>query len=117
MILASSFSSCFWHHHHDSCVSISDNGDDYEMYASFDRAKTRKIQRLVDRELNIELDRSGRNGRIDDVIRLDDQTSFHMRSYPGEIRINVDRSQISDESWEKIQNLCEDIKEELAGRE
>ena len=114
LFFVTSFSSCFRHHRHDTSVTISDDGDDYEMYASYDSRKTRNIQRLVDRELNLALNRSCVNRRVDDIIRLDDETSFYMRSFPGEIRISVDRSEVSDESWEKIQNLCEEIKEALA---
>jgi len=114
LVLLCSFSSCFrWHHHHDTCVSISDSGNEYEMYAYYDEAKTRKIQRLLDRELNIDIGRSGRHTHVDATITLDDQTKFYMRALPGEIRINFDKGENSEESWEKIQEVCEDIKDAL----
>ena len=83
------------------------------MCASFDEDKTRKIQRLVDRELNIDLGRSGRNARVDATITLDDHTTFYMRAFPGELRINFDKRENTEDSWEKIQDVCEEIKEAL----
>ena len=114
LLFASSFSSCFRHHRHDTSVTISDSGDEYEMCASFDENKTRKIQRLLDRELNIDLGRSGRNVHLDATITLDDRTTFYMRALPGHLRINFDKSENSGESWEKIHEVCEEIKDALS---
>ncbi len=86
------------------------------MYASFDEDKTRKIQRLVDKELNIDLGPSGRNVHVDATITLDDRTTFYMRAFPGELRINFNKNENSNDSWEKIQDVCEDIKEALNER-
>ena len=113
LFFVTSFTSCFRHRHHDTSVTISDSGDDYEMYASFDVNKTRKIQRLLDRELNLDLGSSGRNVHVDANITLDDQTTFYMRAVPGRLRIRFDKSENSGESWEKIHEVCEEIKEAL----
>jgi len=98
-------------------VSISDDGDEYEMYASYDRDMTRKIQRLVDRELNVDLGRSGRHTHVDATITLDDRTTFYMRALPGELRIKFDKNENSEDSWVRIQDVCEEIKEALEERE
>jgi hypothetical protein len=114
LLVAASFSSCFIrHHHHDTSVSISDSGDEYEMCASFDENKTRKIQRLLDRELNIDIGRSGRTAHVDANITLDDHTTFYMRALPGQLRINFDKRANTEDSWEKIQDVCEEIKDAL----
>ena len=116
LFFVTGFSSCFIHHGHDTCVTISDDDDEYEMYASYDVKKTRRIQRLLDRELNIDLGRSGRNTHVDANITLDDKTTFYMRAFPGQLRISFDKNENSDESWEKIQDVCEEIKEALEDR-
>ncbi len=114
LFLLSCFSSCIrWHHHHDTSVTISDSEDEYELSASFDEHKTRKIQRLLDRELNIDLGTSGRRTHVDATITLNDHTTFYMRALPGELRINFDKSENSEDSWIKIQGVCEEIKEAL----
>ena len=113
LILAVSFSSCFRHHQHYTSVTISDSRDEYELYASYDRQRTRKIQRLLDRELNVDFNRYFNNAHVDELITLDDHTTFYMRSLPGELKIRVDKSANPGDSWVKIQNVCEDIKEAL----
>ena len=86
------------------------------MYASYDRDKARKIQRLLDRELNVDIGRSGRHTHVDATITLDDRTTFYMRAFPGELRINFDKTRNSEDSWIKIQDVCEEIKEALEER-
>ena len=86
------------------------------MYASYDENKTRKIQHLLDRELNIDMGRSGRHAHVDGTITLDDRTTFYMRAMPGELRINFDKSHNSEDSWIKIQDVCEEIKNALEDR-
>jgi len=113
LFFASSFSSCFRHHHHDTSITILDSGDDYELYASFDRNKTRKIQRLLNEELNVDIGRSGRHTHVDATITLDDRTTFYMQAFPGELRINFDKTRNSEDSWIRIQDVCEDIKDAL----
>ena len=86
------------------------------MYASYDRDKARKIQRLLDRELNVDIGRSGRNTHVDATITLDDRTTFYMQAFPGELRINFDKTRNSEDSWNKMQDVCEEIKEALEER-
>lgn len=83
------------------------------MCASYDRNKTHKIQRLLDRELDIDLNNSWGTRHADRVITLDDQTTFHLRSFPGELRISVDKRENQDGSFDRIKDVCEDIKEAL----
>ena len=113
LFFVASFSSCFHHHHHNTSVTISDSGDEYEMYASYDIDKARKIQRLLDRELNVDIGRSGRHTHVDATITLDDRTTFYMQAFPGELKINFDKTRNSEDSWIRIQDVCEEIKEAL----
>ena len=83
------------------------------MNASYDENKTRKIQRLLDRELNLDIGQSGRNTHVDANITLEDRTTFYMRAHPGELRISFDKRENTEDSWEKIQDVCEEIKEAL----
>ena len=114
LLMVGSFSSCF-HRHHSNSVMISDYGDEYELEASYDRYKTRKIERLLDRELGDECNTSLRHKHIDGRITLYDNTTFYLRSHPGKLNIRFDRSENPEGSCNRIKALCEDIKDAIAG--
>ena len=113
LFVVASFSSCLWHHRHHSSITISESGDEYQLSASFDKNKSRKIQRLLDRELGRDYDASFQNECVDGEISLHDRTVFYIRSLPGRLKIVFDKSENSEESGEKIRELCEDIKDAL----
>lgn len=102
-------SSCFHRHHHTS-ISISDSRNIYQLYASYDKNKTHKLQRLLDEDLRDDNDWSFKNERVDETITLDDRTTFYMRLYPGELKIKLDKSENSEESCQKMKDVFEDIK-------
>ena len=108
------FSSCLRRHHNTS-ISISDSRDIYQMCASYDKNKTYKVQRLLDEDLEHNDDASFRNAKVDATITLDDNTTFYMKLFPGELKIKIDKTKNSGESFLKIKVTCEDIKDFLAG--
>ncbi len=107
------FSSCLRRHHHTS-VSISESEDIYQLFASYDKNNTRKVQRLLDEDLGNNINSSFRNARIDGRIALDDKTIFYIRMFPGELKIKFDKTENSGESCIKLKEVCEDIKDLLA---
>ena len=114
LLIVAGSSSCF-HRHHSTSVTISDTGDELELDASYDKYKTYKIQRLLDRELGDQCDASFRHRHVDTRVTLDDRTSFYLRSFPGKLNIRLDKSENPEESCERIKALCEDIKDALSG--
>ncbi len=113
LFLGMVFSSCNWHSD-DTSISISDSGDEYEMSACYAKNKTRKVQRLLNSRLEESCNISFSHVMVDKEITLDDQTRFYLHSYPGELEIRIDKTENSGESFAKIQELCEDLKELLA---
>ena len=113
LLVVASFSSCLWRHHHHTSITISESGDEYQLSASYDKNKTRKIQRLLDRELGSDYEASFQNECVDGEISLHDRTVFYIRSLPGRLKISFDKSENSEESSDKIRELCEDIKDAL----
>ena len=114
LLIISSSSSCF-HRHHSNSLTISDSRDEIELDASYDKSKSRKIQRLLDIELGDHSDASFKHEYIDERITLDDQTRFYLRLFPGRLKIRLDKSENPDESCERIRTLCDDIKVMLSG--
>ena len=104
-------SSCF--HHHDISISISDDDDEYEMDALYQRNKTHTVQVYLNEHL---LNNRGslKKRWKDEVIILDDHTKLYLHAYPGEMRIKIDKTENSEESYDKVKQVCEELKDILA---
>jgi hypothetical protein len=105
-------SSCF--HDHNISISISDDEDEYEMDASYKRNQTHAVQVYLDEHLVNNSIISFRNEDMDEEVTLDDKTAFYIKSNPGELRIKIDKNKNSEESCEKVRQICEDLKDILA---
>ena len=103
-------SSCF--HHHDISISISDDDDEYEMDVLYQRNKTNTVQVYLNEHLlnSVSLKKRWK----DEVIILDDHTKFYLHAYPGELRIKIDKTENSQESCDKVKQVCEELKDILA---
>lgn len=101
------FSSCIYHHP-DVCITVSDDEDEYEMDASYKKSKTHAVQVYLDEHLlnnNISL----KNNWEDGEIMLDDKTTVYINTYPGELKIKIDKRENTDESYEKVKQVCEEL--------
>lgn len=83
------------------------------MKASYERKKTFKIQEFLDSRLEHN-GTSFRNTKTNTRITLDDGTTFYMKSYPGKLKIEFNKTENSEEAYYKIKGICEDIKSLLA---
>ena len=104
-------SSCF--HDHDICISISDDEDEYEMDASYRKNQTHAVRVYLEEHLLNSRALSKRRWRNEEIT-LDDKTTFYINSYPGKLRIKIDKTENSEESYEKVRRACEELKEILA---
>ena len=108
-------SSCF-HRHHDVHVRINDDEDVYRLRASFDKDLTRDVQRVINDHLRKHQAHAFVTVYTDKEITLVDGTSFYIKSGPGRLRIKVDRTSNPEEGNEAVIEMCDEIKEVLAGR-
>jgi len=109
------YSSCMSHHGSTS-FKVRENRMFYSMEASFDIDKTRKVQQFMNSELGERNSVSFINTRTDAMITLDDKTTFYMKSYPGELKIKLNKQDNSYDSYTKIKDLCEGLKEIIGGK-
>ena len=102
--------SCF-HHRNDISITISDDDDEYEMDALYNKRKTHAVRIYLNDHLLI--NKTGRYKKNVDgeEIILDDNTKLFLNEYPGSLRIKIDKDENSPESYEKIRQACEEIKE------
>ncbi len=102
--------SCF-HHRNDVSITISDNADEYEMDALYNKRKTHAVriylnERLLDKKTGLY-----KKNVDSEEITLDDNTKLYLDAYPGSLRIKIDKDENSPGSYEKIKQACEEIKE------
>ena len=112
LLLLIGISSCF--HNHNISISVSDDEDEYEMDALYKRNQTHAVQVYLNEHLLKNSTVSFKNKSVDEEITLDDNTTFHINANPGELSIKIDKAKNSEESCEKIKQICEDIKDILA---
>jgi len=105
-------SSCF--HNHNISISISDDEDEYEMDASYRKNQTHKVRAYLNEHLLNKSTVSFKTRSMDEEITLDDNTTFYINAHPGELRIKIDKTENSDESFEKVKQACEELKDILA---
>ena len=84
------------------------------MTASYEKKKAHRVQQFLNRCLEHNNYTSFGNTRVDATITLDDRTTFYMRSFPGKLKIKLDKTENSEESYYKMKDICEDIKNILA---
>jgi hypothetical protein len=106
-------SSCFHVHDHDMSITTTDDEDEYEMEASYSKNKTHAVQVYLNERLVNHSSRSFTNRRINDEITLDDKTTVYINSYPGELRIKINKAENSEESCERVREICDELKEIL----
>ncbi len=109
------FSSCFYHHNNDVSVSIHESDEEYRMSAKFDDIKTSEVQNYIKECTSSEaIFKHNNHGTIDAEVILDDNTRFYIKSYEGRLKILLDKEENSAESYERVKEMCEGVKELLA---
>jgi len=109
------FSSCHNYHDHDVSISINDDGDIYQMTARFHDSKTRAVENYI-RECTEDghIFKYGGHGKMDATLTLDDETKVYIKSREGMLKIRFNKEENSEESYERIKDMCEGIKNLLA---
>lgn len=113
LVILSMMSSCF-HLHHDISISVSDDEDEYEMEADYRKNQSHAVQVYLNNHLLNNRGVSIHNGFVDDEITLDDKTTFYINTNPGELSIRINKNENSEESCERVKQICEELKQILA---
>ncbi len=115
VLLLSAFSSCYYHHSNDVAISVKEDEEEYRLSARFDDSKTRAVQNFIkDYTASGKIFKHGSHNKIDATLTLDDNTRFYIKSYDGVLKIKLNKEENSEESYERIKEMCEGVKELLA---
>jgi hypothetical protein len=98
------------HHNPDLDISVTESDDEYKFSAYFDEARTRDVQRFVNRSIEPNGIFSGEDDRLDVDTKLQDRTSFKLKASPGELIIKISKIENTPASVARIRKMCEGIK-------
>lgn len=107
-------SSC---HDHGVHIRVNDDADEYRLRASFDEDLTDDVQRVINRHLHKHNAGSTAYIHTDCDFELGDGTNFYLKLKPGQVRIRFDRDDNTEESYEDMHAMCDEIKDVLARRD
>ncbi len=93
-------------------IQVRESEKKYRFYASYQRYKTKRIQRYMDEELNHNK-KLFRYARIDADMRLDNNIFVHVKSRPGLLVIDLDKTRNDSMAYYKIKDFGERIKQKL----
>jgi hypothetical protein len=117
VLLTGMFSSCYNYSDYnddDVAISIKENENEYKLSARFDKNKTWVVQNYIENYTeNSGLFKSD-NNEVEGTVTLDDNTTVYIKSKKGRLKIKLDKEENSEESYERIKDMCEGIKELLA---
>jgi len=85
----------------------------YSLTAYYDRSQTWIVESYINRCTEPDRLFHSENDRIDAWTKLNDHTAFKIKSSPGELEIELDKRENSRQSYYRIKQMCEGIKNEL----
>ncbi|RFS15643.1 hypothetical protein [Emticicia sp. C21] len=101
------FSSC--RHRGDISISHNESNDLYKFVAHFPEDRTKEVQRYLDDKLENGGDFSFVNSKIDGTIALDNKMNFYIKMYPGNLKIEMNKSKNSYENYARMRKIGEDM--------
>ena len=102
------------HNDRDINITLNESGHYYSMKAYFGKNKTTDVERYMDSRIGRRSNMSFVNSQIDGKLALDDHTTFYIKKSPGLLKIKLDKTENSEEAYERIRSMCEGIKKVLA---
>lgn len=90
-------------------ISHKESGDLYRFSAYFPKARTKEVQRYLDSKLENGGDFSFENSTIDGTIALDNKMNFYIKMYPGNLKIEMDKTKNTYENYARMKKMGEDM--------
>jgi len=106
--------SCYHYDDHNINITVSETKNTYKMSAHFSKSKTKAVHEYMDKKLGYPNNVSFVNSEIDATLTLQDETTFYVRSYPGELELKLDKEKNSYEAYHRVKEMCEGIKSVIA---
>ncbi len=89
-------------------INVNDNIEEYQVEASFGKAKSRRVLSYIDAQLS--KTKQFRHSLMEGDIELEDHTKLYIKTRPGKLFIKVNKNDNDSASIERIRELTEGIK-------
>ncbi|RRB03681.1 hypothetical protein [Larkinella rosea] len=96
--------------------SVKESDNSYQISATYDPDKTRKVQHYLDEYLTRSGDASFKNAQIDATMTLNDKTIFYIKSSPGNLLIKFDKKRNPEKALGRFKKLAEKLRELLTDK-
>ncbi len=94
-------------------ITTKDNNKYYQFNARFNQRKSEQIKQCLNKSLmqysGISLDKN----YINETIVLNNDTKFYLQTAPGKIKVEFNKFENSEASYNQIKELCDDIKQQI----
>lgn len=94
-------------------ISVNIDEEGYAFNAEYPKHKTNQVVNFIENSLKQNDFFSNAEGIKDENVKLPDSSKFYIKAEPGFIKINFDKRNNSETSYQKLVKLCMGIKEEL----
>jgi hypothetical protein len=99
---------------HDISISVKEDDDTYQFYASYDAGNTRRVQQYINNSIEPNGLFKSEDDRFDVTTSLVDNTQFYIKESPGRLKIELNKRKNSTASYYRIKRMCEGIKNLIA---
>lgn len=97
---------------HDISIRVKETDDSYSLYASYARLNSSRMQHFLNKSLHT--NRFSGNTPLNSFITLEDNTSFYIKTRPGNLYLKLDKRNNDEQGYIRIKRLGEEIKRKLA---
>ena len=98
------FSSCLHDH---TNISIHEQRDSYQFYASYNESQTEAVQKFLNEEISIK--GSQHTANAEKIGMLNDDAKIYIESSPGKIKIKLDKRENTDAQYEHTKHICKQL--------
>jgi hypothetical protein len=116
LFCAGIFTACNFTSGHDTRISIHDNPDTYRFSARYDPKNAAGVENFVEQKLAQNGLTIGNENNFDANVLLNDGTGMYIHLSPGSLKINLNRHDNSTASYLEVKQICEGVKNILAGK-
>jgi hypothetical protein len=107
------FTSCAHWDDHNINISVKEQREVYQFYASYSRYKTADVEYYINKHIGSKEYYVSNDRHADVYTELDDGTKFHIKSSPGRLKIQFNKRENSEAAYRKIKSICEGLKDVL----
>jgi phosphoketolase len=97
-------------------ISYFENPKTISIASTYKPAKFNEVQAYLEAHIGSQTTVSFARTHMDEMITMDDATRLHIKSSPGELNMELDKTDNARESYPQMKQWCEDLKRIVQGQ-